>query len=114
MMAKSKLPRAKRTWLKPARDFFRNAITGWELQGEDIQLLTAVAERLNQYWECQAAIDRDGICLTSPNGMKRKHPCCEVQKSAWQGFLAGLRQLNLTDDPKRPGRPPLGPGGGLW
>lgn len=113
-MAKPKLPRAKRTWLKPARDFFRHVAEGWELHPEDVQLLTAVAERLNQYWECQAAIDRDGLCLTSAGGMVRKHPAAEVQKAAWAGFLAGLRQLNLSDDPKRPGRPPLGPGGDLW
>jgi len=106
-MSQTKLPGPKRTWLKPAKDFYKSVIDGWQLSPEDIPLLVATCERLNSFWECQKTIDEDGMSFQTSLGEIKKHPLLATQKDCWTGYLQGVRALDLTEstDKRRPGRP---------
>jgi P27 family predicted phage terminase small subunit len=105
-VSKPDIPAARRTWTKPARTFYRSVVDRWELAGEDFDLLRATVERLDQYWRAQAILDKEGLTFVTDTQI-RKHPCIEIQKAAWAGFLAGLKALGLEEaaDRKKPGRP---------
>jgi hypothetical protein len=105
-MSKKHLPAPRKTWLAPTKKWFASVTDRWVLEGEDIDLLEATAERLNTYWRCQRLLDSEGLTIEM-NGLYRKHPAAEIQKAAWQGFLAGLKALGLEEaaDKRRPGRP---------
>jgi hypothetical protein len=105
-MSKTDLPAPRKTWLAPTKKWFASVLKSWEITGEDLDLLEATAERLNSYWRCQRVLDSEGLTIETAGGLRR-HPLCEVQKSCWQGFLQGLKALDLQEstDKKKPGRP---------
>ena len=105
--------RPKTHWHKESKKFFKTLHTTWQFPDDEQSVVMATCQNLDLFWQATDQIEREGLTFAGENGLIRKHPACEVVKSAWAGFLAGCRLLGICQpepDPKRGvGRPP-GPG----
>ncbi len=92
-----------------AKDFIEQTNQSYDLHGDQKPVFDATVDHLSNYWRASDQLGIEGLTIKQDNGMVRKHPCVEIMKTSWAGFLAGLRLLCLCGPDempkKRPGRP---------
>ena len=101
-----KLPAAPRHLRPRTRKWFRFVVERWEVEAQDLPLLTIACETLDRYHQAREAIDRDGLTVPSARGGPRIHPAVKVEAEARRAFARLLQQLNLNEaDPLAGFRP---------
>ncbi|MFW9972291.1 MAG: P27 family phage terminase small subunit [Candidatus Odinarchaeota archaeon] len=76
------------------------------------EILRASCESLKLYYSACFTLKKEGQIVKTKNGIIRKHPAVEIVKTNWANFLAGLRQLRISqtqvlinrEQPQKPGR----------
>ena len=80
-------PEAKQMWKE-----FNAEI---ELPVDSLLNLRVAFENFCIAQEARQILKKEGFVIVSKNGMQRKHPCCEILKSATGQYLAAMRLLGL-------------------
>lgn len=85
---------------------YKLIMEAWELdESAEIILQEALLSEM-RLRQAREILNKEGITVTTGNGMTRKHPAAEIEKEARSGFLMAWRMLNLGIDPAGPiGRP---------
>jgi phage terminase small subunit len=92
---------------KEGKALYRTIYEEWELDPSAKVLLETACSAFDRLCQARKEVDKLGIVLDSPSGMKRVNPALRVEKEARSGFLQAWRMLNLDVDPPGDiGRPP--------
>src|SRR5262245_45412765 len=71
------------------------------------QILEQICAATDDLDDCTKAIERDGLVIKTPNGVK-EHPLCRRQIAIRSFITRNVQRLGLSLEPTRPvGRPPL-------
>jgi len=84
---------------KNAKSFLQQALNEYPLSHDETTLLRGAVQNLSVYWQAMDQLQKEGLTITSDNGMTRKHPANEIAKNSWSAFLAGCRLLQICQPP---------------
>jgi hypothetical protein len=104
---------AKSDWEPESKKSYYDFINAHEICDDEHHIVMSTFDRLDVYHKCGKQIKLEGMTFKSANGVIHRHPLLPEQKTAWSGFLQGLKLLGFSGDdtPKRlPGRPAQGLG----
>lgn len=93
---------------KEAKSTWKKIISAYQIEDEaGLKILRTACEAFDRAQKCREQIDRDGLTVEDAKGQIKPHPLLPIERDSRQGFLAGLKALNLDLEPlrDRPGRP---------
>lgn len=93
---------------KEGKALYRTICKEWVLDPSGKILLETACSAYDRLVQARKIVDRLGIVIDSPSGMKRVNPALKVEKEARSGFLQAWRMLNLDVDPPGDIGRPLG------
>lgn len=86
---------AREEWLPDVALFFERYLEDWKVDGEFFEILVTTCDRLQRYHLCRLQIEKDGQTFESSTGIIKPHPLLAHEKTAYAGFLAGCRRLDI-------------------
>ncbi len=103
---------AKKAWHPEVRKFFRLILSKYEMGAHELTIFRGTCDNLNRFMQAKKLMDEQGIVITSPTGILKKHPAAEIERQSWLAFIAGMKALAINEaydelaPPRRkPGRP---------
>ena len=95
--------------LKPdTAKWWRSVHADYQLEQHHARLLTLAAESWDRCQQARAAVDKDGITVTTGDGGIKAHPAIAIERDARLAFARLIRELDLDVDPPASGRRPPG------
>lgn len=89
------------------RKIWKQITEAWELDESGLVILKIALESYDRLIQAKRILDKEGVTVKTDTGQIKKHPACEIEKNARQGFLMAWRMLNLgIEPPGSIGRPP--------
>jgi P27 family predicted phage terminase small subunit len=103
------LARAPKHLSRDAKLLWRKIVGGWELDDAALVVLQTACEAYSRMQQARALVDREGLVVASPQGVKA-HPALQTERDSRLQFLRAIRQLGLDIEPTHHimGRPPKG------
>ena len=71
---------------------------------ESLARLVLAAEAWDRCQQAREILKREGITIEGREGVKT-HPCIAIERDSRAAFASLLKQLNLDEEDRQPGRP---------